>query len=60
MCSDAFCEGTNHLKINFSYNGSKEEYKVCAGTPVICIDNMKDRGMFNSQQFTIKDMNIME
>ena len=58
MCSDAFCEGTNHLKINFSYNGSKEEYKVCAGTPVICIDNMKDRGMFNSQQFTIKDISI--
>ena len=55
ICFDAFCEGKNHLKINFSYNGSKKEYKVCPGTPVICIDNMKDRGMFNSQQFTIKN-----
>ena len=57
MCSDAFCEGKNHLKINFSYNGCKGEYKVCAGTPVTCTDNMKDRSLFNSQQFTVKEIN---
>ena len=32
-------------------------YKVCADTPVICIDNMKGQGMFNSQQFTVKSIN---
>ena len=58
ICSDAFCEGKQHLKVNFCYNGGKEEYKVCDWTPVICIDNMKDRKMFNSQQFTIKSINI--
>ena len=41
----------------FCYNGGKEEYKICDGTPVICIDNMKDRKMFNSQQFTVKSIN---
>ena len=65
MCSDAFCEGKKHLKVNFWYNGCKEEYKIRAGTSVTCIDNMKDRGMFNSQQFTIesissKDVKIKE
>ena len=58
MCSDAFCEGKSHQVVDFIYNGAKEIYKVCAGTPVICIDNMKDRSMYNSQQFTIKDINI--
>ena len=57
MCSDAFCEGKKHLKVNFYYNGSKEEYKVCDGTPVIWIDNMKDRKMFNRQQSTVKRIN---
>ena len=56
MCSDAFCEGKKHMKVNFCYNGSKEEYKICDRTPVICIDNMKDRKMFNSQQFTVKSI----
>ena len=54
LCSDVFCEGKPHKVLNFSYNGKKEEYKVCAGTPVICTDNMKDRGIFNSQMFTVK------
>ena len=57
ICSDAFCEGKQHIKVNFCYNGGKEEYKICDGTPVICIDNMKDRKMFNSQQFTVKSIN---
>ena len=54
ICSNAFSEGKPYVTVNFSYNGGKEVYKVCADTPVICIDNMKDRGMFNSQQFTVK------
>ena len=45
------------MTVNFSYNGGKEVYKVCADAPVICIDSMKDRGMFNSQQFTVKSIN---
>ena len=45
------------MTANFSYNGGKEVYEVCADTPVICIDNMKDQGMFNSQQFTVKSIN---
>ena len=56
LCSDAFCEGKPYRTVNFNYNGRKEVYKVCADTPVICIDNMKDRGMFNSQQFTVKNI----
>ena len=32
-------------------------FKVCADTLVICINNMKVRGMFNSQQFTVKSIN---
>ena len=56
ICSDAFCEGKRHQKVNFYYNGCKEEYKICDGTPVIYIDNMKDRKMFNSQQFTVKNI----
>ena len=39
ICSDAFCEGKQHVKVN-CYNGGKEEYKICNGTPVICIDNI--------------------
>ena len=58
ICSDAFSEGKPYTTVTFSYNGRKEVYKVCADTPVICIDNMKDRGMFNSQQFTVKSIDI--
>ena len=54
LCSDAFCEGKPCTTVKFNYNGQKEVYKVCADTPVICIDNIKDQRMFNSQQFTIK------
>ena len=52
-----FCEGKQYKTIKFSYNGRKEEYKICENTPVICNDNMKDRGMFNLEQFTIKSIN---
>ena len=57
ICSNAFSEGEPYMTVNLSYNGGKEVYEVCADTPVICIDNMKDRGMFNSQQFTVKSIN---
>ena len=57
LCSDAFCEGKPYTTVNFNYNERKEVYKVCVDTPVICIDNMKDRGMFNSQQFIVKSIN---
>ena len=57
MCSGAFCEEKNNKKVHFCYNGGKEEYKICDGTLMICIDNMKDRKMFNSQQFTVKIIN---
>ena len=54
MSSNASCDGKRSINVNFSYNGKKELYKVYSGTPVICIDNMKDREMFNSQIFTVK------
>ena len=48
ICSDAFCKGKSHQVTDFIYNGAKEIYKFCSGTPVICIDNMKDCSMYNS------------
>ena len=59
-CSNAFSEGKPYTNINSMYNGKKGSYKVCTDTPVICIDNLRDRGMFNSQQFTIKSINKNE
>ena len=53
-----FCEGKSHEVLDFSYNGKKEEYKVCTATPVICTDNMKDHGTFNSQMFTVQKFSV--
>ena len=57
MCADNFTKGKKHRNIGFVYNGKTETYRVCAGTPVICTDNLKERGMFNSQRYTIRSAN---
>ena len=58
ICFVAFCKEKQHVKVKFNCNGGKEVYKVCDGTPMIFIYNIKDRKMFNLQQFTIKSINI--
>ena len=34
----------------------KESYKVCVGMPVICTANIKEMHMYNSEQYTIEEM----
>ena len=52
-CANKFIVGKNAYDIKIS---PKESYKVCVGMPVICTANIKDMNMYNSEQYTIEDM----
>ena len=44
------------IEMRFKNPKVKELYKVCAGMPVICTANIKEMHMYNSEQYTIEDM----
>ncbi|XP_068684491.1 uncharacterized protein [Montipora foliosa] len=55
-CCDKFVEGKKHENVVFKYNDKKEEYKVCVDMPVIATENLKDREIFNTMEFTIESI----
>ena len=54
MCADEFAKDKNHHTVKFISDKKIETYKASDGMPVICTANMRDRKMYNSQQFTIR------
>ena len=46
--------------VNFKYNGKKEMYKVCVGMPILATQNLKDREIFNTQEFMIENISYNE
>ena len=55
-CCNKYVENKRSCEINFKYKSHVEKYKVCIGMPVIAIQNMKKRDMFNMMEFTIDDI----
>ena len=55
-CCNKYVENKRSCEINFKYKSQVEKYKVCIGMPVIAIQNMKKRDMFNMMEFTIDDI----
>lgn len=57
LCSNWYMKKNNIQQfVEVKFN-SKETYKVCNGMPVMCIDNIKQHDMMNSEQYTIQDIN---
>ncbi|XP_068704713.1 uncharacterized protein [Montipora foliosa] len=56
QCCDKFVEGKEYVTVEFMYNDKKEEYKVCAGMPVIATDNIKERKIFNAMEFLVESV----
>ncbi|XP_068692468.1 uncharacterized protein [Montipora foliosa] len=55
-CCNKFAEDKEYEEVVFKYNDKNEEYKVCAGMPVMATENMKDREIFNTMEFEIQSV----
>ena len=55
-CCDQFVKGKRYETIDFKYNGKKETYKVCLNMPLLAIQNIKDKKIFNTMEFTIEEI----
>ena len=54
-CCNRFTKNEEYKTVDFSYNNKKESYKVCKGMPVIATQNLKDKNIFNTMEFTIDE-----
>ena len=50
-CCDKYTENLDYEKVNFKYQGRGEKYKVAARMPMLVTQNMRNKDMFNMQQF---------
>ena len=55
-CCDRFVKGKKYEHVVFKNDDKKEEYKVCVGMPVIATENIKERKIFNTMEFTIESV----
>ena len=55
-CCNRFTKDKKHMFVEFKYNNKKESYKICKHMPIIATTNLKDNNIFNTMEFTIKDI----
>ena len=56
-CCNRFTENLKYYKIDFKYQGHREKYKVAVGMPMIVTQNMRNKDMFNMEQYNIESIN---
>ena len=58
-CCERFIKQYNKrfVIVEFTYDNKKEKYDVCEGMPVFATRNIKDKNVFNTMQFVIKQIN---
>ena len=52
-----FTEGKQYTTVDFKYDNKKESYKVCQNIPILATKNIKDKGIFNTMEFIIEEIN---
>lgn len=56
-CCNQFTEGKQYTIVDFKYDNKKESYKVCRNIPILATKNIKDKGIFNTMEFVIEEIN---
>ena len=56
-CCNRFTENKEYYEIDFKYQGHREKYKVAVGMPMIVTQNMRNKDMFNMEQYNIDSIN---
>ena len=55
-CCDRFTENEEYYEIDFKYQGHREKYKVTTGMPMLVTQNMRNKDMFNMEQYNIENI----
>lgn len=56
QCCERFTKDKEYKIVDFLYNNKKESYKVCEKMPIIATKSIKDKNIFNTMEFTIKEI----
>ena len=59
-CCNRFTENLEYYEIDFKYQGHREKYKVAAGMPMIVTQNIRNKDMFNMEQYNIDNIGESE
>ena len=55
-CCNRFVKDKKYETVEFKYNDKQETYKVCLDMPIIATVNIKDKFVFNTMEFVIKNI----
>ena len=55
-CCNRFTENKEYYEIDFKYQGHREKYKVTTRMPMLVTQNMRNKDMFNMEQYNIDNM----
>ena len=59
-CCNRFTENLEYYEIDFKYQGHREKYKVAARMLMIVTQNMRNKDMFNMEQYNIDNIGESE
>ena len=59
-CWNRFTENLEYYEIDFKYQGHREKYRVSNGMPMIVTQNMRNKDMFNMEQYNIDNIGEFE
>ena len=52
-CCNRYTENLDYMKIEFKYKGPKERYRIAVNMPMLVTKNMRNKEMYNMQQYKI-------
>lgn len=53
-CCKRYTENLDHEEVNIKYQGHGAKYKVAVGMPMLVTQNIRNKNMFNMEQFEIE------
>ena len=59
-CCNRFTENLKYYEIDFKYQGHREKYKVAAGMPMLVTQIIRNKNMFNMEQYNIDSIGESE
>ena len=59
-CCNRFTENLEYYEIDFKYQGHRGKYKVAVGMPMLVTQNMRNKDMFNMEQYNIDSIGESE
>ena len=55
-CCNRFTENKEYYEIDFKYQGHREKYRVSNGMPMLVTQNIRNKNMFNMEQYNIDNI----